>query len=79
MTLDTLRDHARGALPERSEPLQALLDYETAALLLKCSPRLVRKLVESRRLASVKVGRLVRIEPEAIERYVEANRREAVK
>jgi len=39
---------------------------------------MVRKLVETRQLASVKVGSLVRIEPEAIEDYVERRRRPAV-
>jgi excisionase family DNA binding protein len=56
-----------------------LLDYEGAAPLLNCSPRLVRKLVESRQLDSVKVGRLVRIEPDAIQRYIDANRRPAAR
>jgi len=55
-----------------------LLDYEGAAPALGCSPRMVRKLVETRQLDSVKVGRLVRIELGAIERFIEANRREAI-
>jgi excisionase family DNA binding protein len=55
-----------------------LLDYETAAPLLRCSPRMVRKLVETRQIESVKVGALVRIEPDAITRYIERNRRPAV-
>ena len=54
-----------------------LLDYEGAAPCLGCSPRMVRKLVETRQLDSVKVGSLTRIEPDAIERYIEANRRVA--
>jgi excisionase family DNA binding protein len=55
-----------------------LLDYEQSAPVLGCTPRLVRKLVETRQLDSVKVGRLVRIEPDAITRYIEAHRRKAV-
>jgi excisionase family DNA binding protein len=58
--------------------LDSLLDYEGAADLLFCTPRLVRKLAETRQIDSVKVGRLVRIEPEAIERYKDAHRRKAV-
>lgn len=54
------------------------LDYEAAAPLLGCSPRMVRKLVETRELASVKVGRLVRIEPQAIAEYLDRHRREAI-
>jgi excisionase family DNA binding protein len=56
-----------------------LLDYESAAPFLGCTPRMVRKLVEDRRLESVKVGRLVRIEPAAITRYIEEHRRVAVR
>jgi excisionase family DNA binding protein len=52
-----------------------LLDYNAAAPMLRCSPRMVRKLVETRQLESVKVGRLVRIEPAAIWRYIERHRR----
>ena len=37
-----------------------LLDYELASIELRCSERMVRKLVETRQLESVKVGRLVR-------------------
>jgi excisionase family DNA binding protein len=57
--------------------MNQLLDYEDAAPILNCSPRLVRKLVETRQLASVKVGKLVRIEPAAIEKFIEAHRRPA--
>jgi hypothetical protein len=39
---------------------------------------MVRKLVETRQLESIKVGTLVRIEPGAIRRYIEANRRAAL-
>lgn len=56
-----------------------LLDYEAAAELLGVTPRLVRKLVEERRLDSVKVGRLVRVEVAAVERFIESNRRKAIR
>jgi excisionase family DNA binding protein len=58
---------------------QNLLDYEASAEKLDCTPRLVRKLVETRQLASVKVGRLVRIEPSAIQEFIDHHRRGAVK
>ena len=59
--------------------ISALLDYDQASEILGCTPRLVRKMVETRSLDSVKVGeRLVRIEPDAITRYIEAHRRKAV-
>ena len=57
---------------------QGLLDYEGAAEVLGCSPRMVRKLVETRQLECVKVGRLVRLEPGAIARYIERHRRAAI-
>jgi excisionase family DNA binding protein len=56
----------------------SLLNFEETAEELDCSPRMVRKLVETRQLDSVKVGRNVRIEREAISRFIERNRREAV-
>ena len=55
-----------------------LLDFGQAARKLGCSDRLVRKLVDRRDLASVKVGALVRIEPQAIDDYIASRRRPAV-
>ncbi len=64
---------------ERRHPEQlGLLDYDGAAALLACTPRMVRKLAETRQIESVKVGTLVRFEPAAIDRYIEAHRRPAV-
>jgi excisionase family DNA binding protein len=60
---------------ERRHP--ELLDYDTAAPVLRCSPRMVRKLVETRQLASVKVGSLVRIHPDDIDDYISRKRRPA--
>lgn len=56
-----------------------LLDWVGAAEILGCTPRMVRELVETRQIDCVKVGSLVRIEPAAITRYIEANRREAAR
>jgi len=56
----------------------ALLDHNETAAVLKCSPALVRKLIQTRQLETVKVGSLVRVEPSAIDRYIEAHRRAAV-
>ncbi len=58
--------------------IDQLLDYESAASLLGCSPRLIRKLADTRAIATVKVGGLVRIEPAAIEAYIARRRREVV-
>jgi len=56
---------------------EKLLDYATAAEILGCTPRMVRKLVETRQLGSIKVGRLVRISVKDIEEYVHRQRRPA--
>jgi excisionase family DNA binding protein len=70
-------------LPEprnRAERRHGVLhSYESAASRLDCSPRLVRKLVQERRLASVKVAALVRIEDSAIDDYIARQRRDAVR
>jgi excisionase family DNA binding protein len=55
-----------------------LHDWDGAANRLGCTTRMVRKLVETRQIESVKVGRLVRIEDDAIDRFIERNRRPAV-
>ena len=54
-----------------------LLTLPEAAEYLNISPRLARKLVETRALPSVKVGRLVRIAPSALDNYLTANTRGA--
>nr|MBS1900434.1 helix-turn-helix domain-containing protein [Actinomycetota bacterium] len=55
----------------------ALHDYSSAAEYLNVSPRLVRKLVETGALPCVRIGRLIRITPEALTAYVAANTRSA--
>jgi excisionase family DNA binding protein len=57
---------------------ETLMTYADAALVLGCTPRTVRKLVETRQLDSIKVASLVRIESAAIDRYIDAHRRPAV-
>jgi excisionase family DNA binding protein len=54
-----------------------LLDYDQAAEILGCTPRLARKLVETRQLASIKVNSLVRISPDDIADYINRQRRAA--
>jgi len=57
---------------------EPLLDWDGAAALLNTTPRHVQKLVETRQLDHVKVGKLVRIEPQAIVDYIERQRRPAI-
>ncbi|MGH9106363.1 MAG: helix-turn-helix domain-containing protein [Acidimicrobiales bacterium] len=51
-----------------------LLDYEAAARYLGTTPRRVRKLWQSRRLAAVKVGRCVRFLVADVDAFIAANR-----
>jgi excisionase family DNA binding protein len=66
-----------GARGEPSRDIEPLLDYDGVAEQLRCTPRFARKLVETRQLDSIKVGRLVRVERAAIARYIDAHRRMA--
>ncbi|WP_394279456.1 helix-turn-helix domain-containing protein [Microbacterium sp.] len=52
-----------------------LLTVMEAADSLNVTPRMVRKLVETRALPSVKIGRLVRIAPDALASYARAQTR----
>lgn len=47
---------------------------EEVADRLRATTRFVRRLVAERRIAYVKVGRLVRFEPRAVADYIERNR-----
>ena len=51
-----------------------LLTGEEVAILLKVTPRFVRRLVAERRIEYVKVGRCVRFAPEAVAEYNERNK-----
>lgn len=56
-----------------------LVDDEGAAIYLGTTPRHVRKLWAERRLAAVKVGRLVRFRREDLDAFVDAHRVDAVR
>lgn len=51
-----------------------LMTLEEVAARLKATPRFVRRLVAERRIAFVKVGRLVRFEEAAVSDYIERNK-----
>ena len=67
--------------PQNATPstdAHALLTAEEVAdEILRCTPRMVRKLTETRQVDSVKVGTLVRYERAALDRYIAAHRRPA--
>jgi excisionase family DNA binding protein len=54
--------------------VEELLTGEEVAERLKTTPRFVRRLVAERRITYVKVGRMVRFEPEAVAEYIERNK-----
>ena len=51
-----------------------LLTGDEVAERLRTTPRFVRRLVAERRITYVKVGRLVRFEPQAVAEYIERNK-----
>lgn len=55
-----------------------LLDVDQAAELLAVRPRMIRRLIEERRLPVVRVGRHVRVDAADLAAYVEAQRRPGV-
>jgi len=67
--------------PQAATPClgSGLLDTEAAARYLATTPRHVRELWATRRLAGIKVGRLVRFHPLDLDRYVDGHRTEAVR
>lgn len=67
---------SRPALPDPA-PSGPLYDGDAAAEYLHVSPRMVRRLTESRRLAYVKVGRHVRFRQADLDSYIAAQAVEA--
>ena len=57
-------------LLDRERNDMALLDVGEAAEVLNTSPRFVRRLIQERRIAFVKVGRHVRIKSTELDRFV---------
>ena len=63
---------------DRRHP-ERLLDCDDAARYLKTTPRHIRAMWESRELAAVKIGRLVRYDPVDLDAYIQRRRVEAVR
>jgi excisionase family DNA binding protein len=59
---------------ERTPELDTLLSVEQAAERLGTSVRFVRRLIAERRIAYVKVGRHVRLDPVDVEAFIAASR-----
>lgn len=55
-----------------TEQTDQLLTIDDAAAILAVNVRMIRQLIETRRIAFVKVGRLVRIRESEIHRVIEA-------
>ena len=58
----------------RQDKAVTLVDAGQLANRLGVSVRYVRRLVAERRIAYVKVGHLVRFEPDEVERWIDENR-----
>ena len=58
-------------------PSRRLLTYDEVAAMFNVPTRMVRRLVDDRRLACVKVGRYVRIEEHEVLAFIERERRAA--
>jgi excisionase family DNA binding protein len=54
-----------------------LVDISAAGRTLAVSPLTLRRWIRERRISYVRVGRLVRFDPRALARFIEANRIEA--
>lgn len=50
--------------------MEPLMTVAQAAALLGCRPAAIRKWIATRRLESVRVGRLRRIRPSSLERFI---------
>ena len=59
-----------GSLLEQIESKQGAWTVETLAELLDCSPKLIYKLVSSRKLNAYRVGTLIRIDPKDAADYL---------
>ncbi len=57
---------------------ETLLGIDEVAELLGVQPRFDRRLVAERRIAFCKIGRYVRFEPAAVERFIDSGRTDAV-
>jgi excisionase family DNA binding protein len=58
----------------RSSGADGLLTPQEVAERLKATLRFVRRLVAERRIEYIRVGRLVRFDPEAVAAYIDRNR-----
>jgi excisionase family DNA binding protein len=67
-----LHDEPAGIEPRTAE--SDLLSVDQVAQRLGVDRRFVRRLVQERRIAYVKVGRYVRVEPDELADWIDANR-----
>ena len=57
------------------EPGKALLTVSDLAQILNCGKTKARELINNRQIETVRIGRLVRLEREAVEEFIGRNRR----
>lgn len=59
------------AISMSDDPLRPLLSRREVAAILACSERYVKDLTRSKRLRSVRVGKLVRVRPDDLARFMD--------
>ena len=57
-----------------TDAIPQLLDISTLAELLSINVRHVRRLIQERRIPFIKVGRLIRFDPNEIQQWLDGNR-----
>jgi excisionase family DNA binding protein len=61
-----------------NKELKRLLNIKEGAALLNISENTLRQWVHQRRVPIVKLGKAVRFDPEDLQKFIEANRRDVV-
>jgi excisionase family DNA binding protein len=61
-----------------NKELKRLLNIKEGAALLNISENTLRQWVHQRRVPMVKLGKAVRFDPEDLQKFIEANRRDVV-
>lgn len=60
--------------PEQKQPPQKLLTLPDVAEILGCSLKTLRRRIDAGELAVIRDGRLIRVHPEDLDRYIQRRR-----
>ena len=59
---------------EKNADLEKLLDLEQVAQVLGTCTRIVRRLINKKELPAIRIGKLLRVHPRDLARYIATNR-----